>query len=363
MKYILTCIITSLFISFSNAQEHPDFDIIHKVKTSEVKSQDYTGTCWSYTTTSFIESEALRLGKAEFDLSEMYFVYFAYLDKADDYIRFHGKANFSEGGQAHDVTNVIKRFGLVPESAYSGKLYEGDIHNHSEMVKFLTSVVEIAAKDVSKIPKTWKLAFESILNGYLGKAPKKFIYEGKEYTPLTFNNEVIGFDPDNYIELTSYSHHPFYTAVDIELPDNWSHDRYYNVPLDELMNIMNSALKNGYSIAWDGDVSEKGFDNSTGKTDLTDDDRNSLKGIDFETFRQKTFDNFSTTDDHLMHVVGLAKDKKGNIWYLTKNSWGEYNDYDGFLYISEDYMKIKTVAFMVHKDAVPKDIAEKLNLK
>jgi bleomycin hydrolase len=362
MKKILAFSISLLFVYSIHAQTHPDFEILHQAKISPVKSQDITGTCWSYTTASFIESEVLRTKNKEYDISEMFFVYYAYMDKANDFIRYHGKANFSEGGQAHDVTNVIKRYGLIPESEYSGKQYEGLYHNHSEMVNFLTSVLKIAVKDMEKVPKTWKLAFTSILEGYLGSVPEKFTYGGKEYTPLSFNEEVIGFDADDYVEFTSFTHHPFYTAIDLEVPDNWSHDRYYNVPLDEFMTIMNSALENGYTIAWDGDVSEKGFDHTTGKSDLQDKDKEALKESSFTKYRQKTFDHFTTTDDHLMHVVGLAKDEAGGKWYVTKNSWGEYNDYGGFLYMSEDYIKVKTIAFMVHKDAIPKKIKEKLNI-
>ena len=363
MKKVLLLTIGILIINISFSQEHPDFTIIDQVKTSSVKNQDRSGTCWSFTTTSFIETEAMRCGKAEFDISEMYFAYYAYIDKAYDYIRLHGNNNFSEGGQAHDVTNVVKRFGMVPETVFSGINYDSEFHNHFELAKNLNSIVENAANTKEKLPQTWHSAFKGVLDSYLGVVPDTFIYEGKEYTPQTFNEQIIGFNPDDYIELTSYTHHPFYELIDLELPDNWSHDRYYNVPVNELIEIMNYALKNGYSIAWDGDVSDKRFDLTTEKLSLSEDDLKAIKETNYQKFRQETFDDYTTTDDHLMHITGIVKDKEGNLYYLTKNSWGIYNEYGGYLYMSEGYIKIKTIAYMIHKDAVPEAIALKLGLK
>ena len=363
MKKILFLFAGIFIINISLSQKHPDFSIIDQAKTSSVKNQYYTGTCWSFTTTSFIETEAMRCEKAEFDLSEMYFVYYAFLDKANDYIRLHGKAYFTEGGQAHDVINVVKRFGLLPESVFNGINYNSEIHNHTEMVKNLNSIIENAVKSKEKLPKTWYNAYKGVLDSYLGTVPKTFIYEGKEYTPQTFNEQIIGFNPEDYIELTSYIHHPFYELIDLELPDNWSHDRYYNVPVNELIEIMNYALKSGYSVAWDGDLSEKGFNMTTEKLNLSEDDIKAIKETSYQKYRQKTFDDYTTTDDHLMHITGKVKDKNGKIFYLTKNSWGIYNEYGGYLYMSEEYIKIKTIAFMIHKDAVPDKIAVKLGLK
>jgi bleomycin hydrolase len=219
------------------------------------------------------------------------------------------------------------------------------------------------AKSEEKIPQTWKNAFESVLKSYLGEIPKEFNYMGKTYTPVTFENEVIQFNPDDYIEFTSYTHHPFYKAFDLEVPDNWSHDKYYNVTLDELMEIMYNALLNGYSVDWDGDVSEKGINHETGINELTQEDYAKITEKGFISYRQETFDNFTSTDDHLMHLIGTAKNKEGKIYYITKNSWGIYNKYEGYLYMSEDYLKIKTIALLVHKDAVPDVIAKKCGLK
>jgi bleomycin hydrolase len=364
MNKIITLSIGFIFIfGFIGAQTHPDLTIVNKIKTTPIKSQDFTGTCWSFATTSFIETEAIRKGKPEFDLSEMFFVYHAYLTKGEDYVRFHSKANFSEGGQAHDVLNIIRNFGLVPENVYSGINYNSKYHNHVELVKNLQSILDNVAKSEDKIPQTWKTAFENVLKSYLGELPKEFVYNGKTYTPQTFNEEVIQFNPDDYIEFTSYTHHPFNQKFDLEVPDNWAHNAYYNVAIDDMMEIINYALASGYSVDWDGDVSEKGVNHETGLNDLTIEDYDKIKQIGVTVFRQETFDNYSTTDDHLMHLTGTAKNKDGKLYYITKNSWGIYNKYEGYLFMSDDFLKIKTIAILVHKDAIPEAIAKKCSLK
>lgn len=364
MKNILLLFAGILIINISLSQEHPDFTIIKKIKTTAVDNQEGTGTCWAYATTSFIETEALRLGKKEVNLSEMFFVYYAYLTKAEDYIKFHGKANFSDGGQAHDVINVIKDYGLVPETAYLGREYDLSYHYHLDMSEYLFAILEKAAKKEKVLSRTWYAAFKGILDSYMGNVPTDFELNRKVFTPESFNNSEIGFKPEDYIEFTSYTHHPFYEQFDLEVPDNWSHDRYYNVPTEDLMKIINNAIEKGYSVAWDGDVSEDGFDKDykTGKAILSENDLKKIQDEGFQRYRQTTFENYKSTDDHLMHITGTAKDKEGNLYYLTKNSWGIYNEYGGYLYMSEDYVKIKTIAFMIHKDAVPKAIAEKLGL-
>ncbi len=345
-------------------QTHPDFTIIKQVKTTPVKEQALTGTCWSFATTSFIETEALRLGKKEYDLSEMFFVYHTYLQKAQDYVMFHGKANFSEGGQAHDVLNVVKEFGIVPESAYKGIAYDLPFHNHAEMVENLTSIVENAAKKEKVLLPPWYLAFKSVLDSYLGVPPVNFKVGEKEFNPKSFNEIEIGFKPEDYVEFTSYTHHPFYELFDLEIPDNWSHDRYMNVPIDDMMRIIDNAIDNGYSIDWDGDVSEDNFEKGykTGKAILREKDITRIQDQGFQRYRQKTFENYTTTDDHLMHIVGTAKDKDGRLFYLTKNSWGNYNGFGGYLYMSKEYVKLKGLAILVHKDAIPRDIAKKCAL-
>jgi len=346
------------------AQHHPKFTITKQIPTSPVKSQDRTGTCWSFATTSFIETEAIRLGKGLHDISEMYSVRNAYITKAKKYLRFRGKNNFSEGGQAHDVLNEIAKHGLMPESIYSGLIYNNKKHNHSEMFTMLNGMMKgLVGMRKAKPSEVWLSAFTATLDTYLGKPKKEFEYKGKKYTPKEYSKNVIGFNPDDYVELTSYKDYPFYKAFDIELPDNWSHDRYYNLPLSEFLDVINNALNKGYSVCWDGDISEEDFDYRAGSAvlSLKESDEIIMNGID--EMRLKTFNNFTTTDDHLMHLTGMAKDENGTIFYLTKNSWGtNRNKYEGYLYMSQWYVQLKTIAIMVHKNAIPKHLRKKMGI-
>ncbi len=365
-KYSIYLIILLTFtfqIGILKSQTHPDFTIIKQVPASPVKSQGRTGTCWSYATTSFIESEALRQGKGLFDLSEMYVVRNTYSSKAKKYVRLQGTNNFSEGGQAHDVLNEVRIHGLVPEEMYKGLDYGSTQHNHSEMVSILDGMLKGLLKGKTR-SISWLPSFNSILDNYLGENPKDFKYKGKTYTPQSFAKNVVGFNPDDYVELSSYQDYPYYKQFDLEVPDNWSHDLYYNLPMHELMQVMDYALNNGFSVDWDGDVSEIDFNSKAGTAVLSmkESDGIIINGLD--KMRLKTFDNLSTTDDHLMHLTGIAKDKNGTIFYLTKNSWGaNSNLFGGYLYMSKWYVQLKTIAILVHKNAIPKDIKKKLGIK
>ena len=348
-----------------NAQIHHEFTIIKKVPASPVKSQDRTGTCWSYATMSFIESETLRKGKGLHDLSEMYIARNAYATKAKKFVRFHGHNNFSEGGQAHDVLNEIRVHGIVPENVYQGLNYGKKYHDHSEMFAMINGMLKglIESKSRPRSSK-WLPSFNAVLDNYLGENPKEFKYNGKNYDPQSFARNVLDFNPDDYVELSSYKDYPYYKQFDLEIPDNWSHDLYYNLPINELMTVMGYALNNGFSIDWDGDVSEADFNHKAGTAVLSikESDGIIINGLD--KTRLQTFDNLSTTDDHLMHITGMAKDRNGTIFYLTKNSWGENsNNYGGYLYMSKWYVQLKTIAIMVHKDAIPKDIKKKMGIK
>ncbi len=363
LRFSFAFIVALVFMSGNLfGQKHPDFTITHQVKTTPVKSQDNTGTCWAYTTVSFVETEALRKGKKMYDLSEMYIVRQVYPVKADYFVRLHGLGNFSQGGQAHDVTNAVEAFGIVPQSIYPGLPHGQIYHNHTKLEKYLKYIVEDAAEEKERLNDSWKYMFNGVLDAHLGKLPESFEFDGKTYTPKTFANEALDFQPADYVEFTSYMHHPYYSKFDLEVPDNWSHDDYYNLPIDELMSVLDYALENGYSVAWDGDVSEDGFNHLKGRAELSEIDEKHIKAEGVQQYRQDTFDNFTTTDDHLMHIVGLAEDAEGNKYYLTKNSWGNSNNYGGYLYMSEDFVKIKTIAFMVHKDAVPKETAKQIGL-
>jgi len=361
IKLILILLISSIV---ANAQVHPDFTTVKSIPTSPVKNQYQTGTCWSFATISFLETEALRMGKPLFDLSEMYIVKHAYNDKAKKYVRYQGKANFSEGGQAHDVLNVIRNFGIVPEEAYTGLKNGNTAHNHSEMENVLSGMLKglVGSKNVAP-SANWSSAFNATVENYLGTEPTEFKYQGKSYDPSNFAKNVAGINPDDYIELTSYKTYPYYKKVDLEIPDNWSHDQYYNVSINDMMSVIDNALNTGFSVAWDGDVSEEDFNHGEGTAvlSLRETDGIIINGI--EEMRQITFNDFTTTDDHLMHITGYAKDKDGALFYLTKNSWGENsNQYGGYLFMSTWYVQLKSVAILVHKDAIPKDLKKKLGI-
>ena len=347
------------------------FDTIASVKTTSVKDQHRSGTCWSYAATSFIETELLRKKQGRFDLSEMFFVKYAYEKKEKNYVRLHGKANFSPGGQAHDVIDVVKNQGMVPEENYDGMIPGQTQPNHSELDKVLKGYVNgvLAAKGRGNTI-VWHDGLRAVLDIYLGKVPETFKHNGTAYNPKSFV-EAVEFNPDNYVELTSYNHHEFYEAFRLEIPDNWNYAKYYNLPLNELMTVMENALDAGYSICWDGDVSDKFFDHKAAiamvpvNEDIKTDELTSNtpeRKIDQQE-RQKAFATFKATDDHLMHITAIIKDDNDNKYYVTKNSWNtDSNDNGGYLNMSENYVRLNTVAIMVHKDAIPENIKLKLNL-
>lgn len=357
-------ILSLLLFTYFSVNAQYDFKVDKEIKYTAVKSQDRTGTCWSFATSSFLESELKRMGKGEYDLSEMYTVRNIYMNKAQNYLFRQGKANFSQGSLSHDVINAFRMGGTMPESVYSGIVKGDEKHDHDELSKVLTGMIKSLTK-VKRPSSKWRQVVDAVLDVYLGAAPQKFKYKGKEYSPQSFAASL-GIEPDDYLSISSYTHHPFYRNFVLEIPDNYSNGAYQNVPLVELMKITDHALKNGFSIAWDGDVSEKGFSSNAGMAILpTDEEREDLflnpnkeLFVDQE-LRQSTFENYSTTDDHLMHVVGTAKDKKGTKYYIIKNSWGEKGPYQGLLYMSEAYFKLKTVAILLHKDGIPKDIQSK----
>lgn len=368
------------------------FTSVKEIPCTSVKDQYRSGTCWSFSGLGFIEAEMLRLGKPAVDLSEMFIVRHAYSDKATKYVRLHGSLNFGAGGAFHDVTNVIKNYGIVPEEVYKGLNYGEEKHVHGELDRVLLENVKAVVDNPNKkLTNAWHEAFEGTLETYLGKFPEKFNYQGKEYTPQTFATEYVGLNMSDYVEITSYTHHPFYSKFIIEIPDNWSWDEVYNVPLNELDEIIDNAVNTGYTVAWAADVSEKGFLTSQkgiavipevdkqnmSDAEITKWEKLSDKEKNEELFklskpgkertinqelRQVDFDNYQTTDDHGMLIVGTAKDQNGALYYKVKNSWGDYNDYDGFFYASKPYVEYKTMSIMVHKDAIPKNIRKKLNL-
>ena len=364
IKYVLLAFVCLSSFTLS-AQEGFVFGSETQVKATPVKSQDKTGTCWAYSTISFIESEILRMGGPELDLSEMYIVKQVYVRKAKQFVLLHGMGNFSQGGQAHDVMNVIEEHGFVPESYYYGILDTAQRHDHSEMEIALKSLLDgyIAQKDASP-SELWFKNVNSILTNYMGNLPNQVRFNNRTYSPAEYA-QGLGIDKNNYVELTSYTHHPFYQAFDLEIPDNWSHDRYYNLPIDELIETMKHALQNGYSMVWDGDVSEDFFSHKEGVAFIPLDTAKVFapqqEKVVTQADRQQAFFSWQATDDHLMHIVGMAKDENGTVYFKTKNSWGTNNNpYGGYVYLSEQYVRMNTVAIMLHKQALDKGIAKKL---
>lgn len=357
-------------ISFAqvDSKNEYQFELEKSVYCTPVKSQDRTGTCWSYATSSFFESESIRLGKGEHDISEMFVVRNIYMDKARNYLLRQGKANFSQGSLAHDPLVIARSHGLVPQAVYTGLPGGEQKHDHGEMEAVMKGMLDGLLKR-KPLSSKWKIAMEGILDAYLGEVPEKFDYKGKSYTPKSFAEEM-GIAPSDYINITSYTHHPFYEPFVLEIPDNYSNGLFYNLPMEDVVRIATHAVKKGYSVAWDGDVSEKGFSAKEGIAVLpTNKEREDLftspgeEVVVTQQMRQETFESYRTTDDHLMHLTGMAKDKKGNKYFLIKNSWGEISPHKGYLYMSIPYYQLKTVSILVHKDAIPAEIATKLRLK
>ncbi len=354
MKYLPFSLFLILAITVNGQY---DFTHTKELDCTGIKSQANTGTCWSFATASFLESELMRQGKGSTDLSEMYVVRNIYRDKARNYLLRQGKANFSQGSLSHDLINIIKSSGVMPESEYSGLLSGEKRHDHGEMEAGLKGFLD-GVMQSKRLSKKWPQAFEAIMDTYLGSVDKKFVVDGKSYTPQSYA-DFLGINPDDYVSLTSFTHHPFGSDFILEIPDNYSNGSYQNVPLDKLIATIDRAIDKGYSVAWDGDVSEPGFDARKGiaivpakpkRKDLFDEPDTEITVT--QEMRQDLFESTSTTDDHLMHIVGTAKDRKGTEYYIIKNSWGEISPYKGYLYMSKAYAALKTVAIMVHKDIV-----------
>jgi len=387
MKSIKLITAVSLMLLFStiSAQTRSNkkdskyaFTIEKEVIASDVKNQGATGTCWSFSSMSFLESELERMGKGKISLSEMYIARKAYEMKAEKYMRMMGKTNFSQGGAFHDVMNVIRAHGIVPRSEYSGLIYNQERFHHSEMEKVLTDLLNTSLQlNEGHLNPAWRPALISILDAYLGKMPESVKAGSKSISPKEYASSI-GINPDDYIEISSFTHHPFYTQFVLEVPDNWAWNLVHNVPLNEMAAIMENAIKNGYTVAWAADVSEKGFSHKNGLAIVPEGNWDSMSKEEREKafnepvkqkvitqkMRQDAFDNLSTQDDHGMHITGMAKDQNGTRYYIVKNSWGdESNDNGGYFYCSESYLLYKTTCIMVHKKAIPAEIAAKLGIK
>ena len=389
---VASMLLVSLFLQAQSETEGYDFTVVKENPITSIKNQANSGTCWSFAGVSFLESELLKMGKGTHDLSEMYIVRRNYEDKAVKYTRLHGHLNFAGGGSFADAIETVDEYGVVPESEYRGLEYGEDNHKHGEIDHLLSAYMTgvIANKNRTLSP-VWFKGFNGILNAYFGEKPTTFQYNGKSYTPQSFATEL-GLKTDNYVSLSSFTHHDFYTQFPVEVPDNWRWANSYNLPLDEFIEAIDNALMNGYTVAWATDVSEIGFSRSgiaivpdlestenAGSDQaqwlgLTPGERTSeiRSKIGKEVLKEKTitqeerqveYDNHQTTDDHGMHIYGIAKDQDGNKFYMVKNSWGETGPYKGLWYASEAFVKFKTTNVTLNKAGLPKAIATKLNVK
>ena len=394
MKKIFGLALGLIMATGAMAQEFtPEFTVVKENPITSIKNQNQAGTCWCYSSLAFIESELLRMGKGEYDFSEMFIVHNTYLDRAEKAVRTHGDVSFAQGGSFYDVIYGMEAFGLVPEAEMRpGVMYGMELSNHNELSAVSDAVVAAIAKGRHRSLQVspdgemlWKKSIEAIHDIYLGERPESFTYEGVEYTPKSFY-ESLGLNAEDYVSLTSYTHHPFYPSFAIEIPDNWRWAQSYNLPIDELMEVFDNAIMEGYTIAWGSDVSEKGFTRQ-GTAVLPDEAAGAdLQGSDMAKWlnlteeekqaatagaqkwctqeeRQRANDNWETTDDHGMQIYGIAKDQNGTEYYMVKNSWGEAGTYKGLWYVTKAFARYKTMNIIVHKNAIPKDIRKKLNIK
>ena len=354
MQKILTIGILFFYCTLLKAQSPNDFEVLVEVKSTALNDQQSSGTCWSFATTSFIEAEALRLGKDSLTLSPMFYVTPTYLAKAEKFIATSGESWFDAGDLTFSVMDGFKKFGAIPEEVYKGIVVKDWRHDQLEMDNLLLAMVEsVGTSGYGRIkPNSWRLAIEAVLEAYIGKAPATFVYKQKRYSPLSFARECVGINPDDYLEVTSYSHGPFYEMFVLDIPANWNNNEYLNIPINDFENLIDHALENGYSLAWDGDVSEPFFNFETGIHKLPD---NEEKLTISQDLRQLTFENQTTTDDHNMHIIGKAKDADDKVYYLMKNSEGS-NDLGGYIYMTKNALLLKTISVLVHKDGIPQAI-------
>lgn len=394
-KNLLLAAIMMLLPGTMVAQEKPaaakndtvQFTVVKANSITSIKDQNQSGTCWDYSSLGFFEAELLRLGKGTYDLCESFVAYHTYMDRAEKAIRMHGDVSFSQGGSFYDVLYCMRHYGIVPQEAmpFPGSLYGDSLFNFNTLDAQASAYVKsIANSQMKKIPLTWKSTLSNIYANYFGELPKTFTYKGKSYTPESFQKSL-GLNLDDYVSLTSFTHHPFYSKFVIEVQDNWRWAESYNLPLDEFMTVMESAVRNGYTFAWGADVSEKGFSRNgiatvpakSYKNDLTGSDAARWMGTNgkqmkeadskdeltiTQQLRQTAYDNWETTDDHGMVIYGLAKDPQGKEYFMVKNSWGEYGRYKGIFYASKPYVAYKTMNILINKNAIPKDIRKKLGI-
>lgn len=400
MKKIMTFALLALVALGASAQDtdkkenpnKPVFTTIKEIPITSIKNQNRSGTCWDYSTLSFFEAEILKKSGKTYDLCEAFVANKNYMDRATQVVRLHGDCQFSQGGSAYDVYYVLKNYGICPEDAMpaAGSLYGDTLNNFNEFFSLMEPYVAAVSKNkADKISGQWKVGLQGILDAYLGECPESFTYQGKTYTPKSFAASL-GLDWDDYVSITSYTHHPFYTAFAVEVQDNWRNPLSWNLPMDEMARIIDNAIEQGYTVAWGGDVSEEGF-TRTGLAYMIDSKKaQSLAGSDMARWlklskaekksaidslgckvpeviptqeqRQERYDNWELTDDHGMLIYGIAKDQNGKEYYMVKNSWGDAGDYNGIWYMTKNFIIANTMDYMVNKNAIPKDIRKKLGI-
>lgn len=369
-------VILLLFVTtiIANGQDGYTFTMKKDLACTSVKNQNVTSTCWCFSGISMFESELLRMGKKTYDLSEMYIVRHTYEKKAQMYARMHGSSTFAGGGEYGDLLNGFREVGIVPDAAYPGLNYGEIKHNHNELDGALKGYMDAVIKG-DKLTTAWFAGLNGILDAYLGKTPENFTYEGKTYNPSTFLKEL-GINPDDYVLLTSFNHHPYYKQFMIEIPDNWAGGTMYNLPLDEFIQVIENSVSTGYSVAWASDMSDRGFSMKNGVAIIPEKNWSDMNADELakiftgphpekvitQELRQKEFDNYTTTDDHGMHITGLATDQAGNTFFKVKNSWGITGKYDGFIFVSKPFVMLRTTNIMVNKNAIPAAIAKKLGI-
>ncbi|MGB0882842.1 MAG: C1 family peptidase [Vicingaceae bacterium] len=374
-KSILIALIFGASSIFAQEQDSTATDTLAFTKivqwdANPVESQGQTGTCWSFSTASFLESEIIRMGKGAHNLSEIFVARQVYIRKAENFVGRHGKAQFGEGSLGHDLLNAVDKYGIVPTEVFDGLQLNSEKHNHAELANileaFLRAVIQNKGK---KLTPVWMEAYSALLDVYLGKFPEEFEYQGKKYTPKSYA-ESLGINKENYVTLTSYTHQPYYSNFVLDIPDNWDNGFFYNVNLDELVATTKKALNDGYTIEWDADVSNKGFNSKKGiAVQPLKDEKPNFEIVAEEMnvtpeIRQENYENYTVTDDHLMHIVGIAKGIDDKEYFIVKNSWGDergQDDFKGHVLVSEAYFRMNTISVMLHKDAIDKNLKKKLN--
>ena len=361
-------------VSASSKEGFQFTEVINLAKTS-VKDQGSSGTCWSYAGNSFLESEMIRMGRQPVEIASIFTAYYTYLEKAKNFVRLHGEQAQGEGGQLHDVLTIYRKYGAVPHEAFTG-LRDGQTRNNfSEMSGILHSMNESIVKNKTLSPY-WQKAITSVMDAYLGAPPQVFEYKGKTYTPRSWADQVVRINPEDYVGISSFEAYPYYKPFVLLIPDNWSFESFYNVRMNDLTDVIDHALRNGYTVAWATDVSEKYFSWKNGVayvptkdfTKMTKEEQEDMfngpkeEAIITATQRQTAFDDYTTTDDHGMHIVGISKDQNGKEYYIVKNSWGNTNDYSGYMYATKEFVKYKTISILLHKDAMQKQIKNKLSI-